>query len=142
MSEHLSPSALDAYVTGSLGDVDMARVEAHVMACSACAARLQHEACLEMVFEAVVAAPVKPKPVRVIGASAVAGGAIAMAAAMLVWLAAPRGDSGATQATPSIIDDPAVPTTVMHDYEANRDASTFTASLDVSADGSRLGIRD
>jgi hypothetical protein len=56
-----------------------------------------------------------------------------MAAAMLLWLA-PRGESTERASAP-VDEAPAV-------NEVNADASAVTASLDLQADGSRLGVRD
>jgi len=129
---------LESYVIGALSDVEVARVEAHVMECSACAARLRREAELDIAFEAVVSSTTTPSRTRapavtMISSSVVLGTALAMAAAVFLWVM-PRGDAGSTPAT----QEPAP----YADTEMNADASTFTASLDVQADGSRLGVKD
>ena len=133
---HISQDTLEAYVIGALEGLDASSVERHVSACAECARRLQHEATLEVVFEAVVS-PARPtKTARVTHVSAFAGAALAMAAAMLLWLV-PRGAETSERAPTTPTDEP-VPAAV----EANADASTFTASLDLQVDGSRVGVRD
>jgi anti-sigma factor RsiW len=134
-NEHLSQDSLEAYVIGALDEVAATDVEAHVADCAACAARLQREAALEVAFASVVASPSKPTTVspRVGSIPAIAGAALAMAAAMLLWLA-PRGESTERASAP-VDEAPAV-------NEVNADASAVTASLDLQADGSRLGVRD
>jgi anti-sigma factor RsiW len=129
-------SMLESYVIGALSDADVARVEAHVVSCSACAASLQREAELDVAFEAVVSSqrvPARSSTTVKLSSSMALGAALAMAAAMLLWLV-PRGDdthAPSTQETPSA------------HWEENVDASTFTASLDLQADGaSRLGVKD
>jgi anti-sigma factor RsiW len=127
-------SMLEGYVIGALSDADVARVEAHVIGCSACAARLAREAELDVAFEAVVSSQrthARSGAVRVSSSMAL-GAALAMAAGMLLWLV-PRG-----------ADDTHAPSTVQEtpSAEVNADASTFTASLDLQVDGSRVGVKD
>jgi anti-sigma factor RsiW len=135
MGDHVT-NMLESYVIGALASVDAARVEAHVSVCSVCAARLAHEARIDVAFEAVVASsnktPARASRVRVAFGSMALGAGLAIAAAMLLWLV-PRNDSDARA--------PLQETTPY--AEVNADASTFTASLDLQADGaSRLGVRD
>jgi anti-sigma factor RsiW len=125
-------SMLEGYVIGALSDADVLRVEAHVIACGACAARLAREAELDVAFEAVVSSQrTHARPVKVSSSMAL-GAALAMAAGLLLWLV-PRG-----------VDDTHAPSSVQEtpSAEVNADASTFTASLDLQADGSRLGVKD
>jgi anti-sigma factor RsiW len=136
MNEHVSQLELDAYVIGALDDADVTAFEAHVVACEACAKRLQHEAELEVAFAAVVASPVPSRLPRIASISAFAGAALAMAAATLLWLA-PRAETTTTERTPSMAATEEIAPPI-----PMADASTFTASLDVQADGSRLGVRD
>jgi anti-sigma factor RsiW len=135
MSDHLSQDLLEAYVIGALDVIEASDVERHVARCSACAVLLEREAALEVAFTAVVAMP-KPSRlprVRVGHLSAAAGAAVAMAAAVLLWLA-PRSEHV------QLSDEPSP--TVYTAPESSGDASTFTASLDLQADGSRVGVRD
>jgi len=132
MVEHLSREALEGYVIGSLDEAECARVEAHVSGCPACEARLQHEASLELAFTQVaVRAEEKPRRAPRFAAPAAIGGVLALAAAMLLWLA-PHPDTidaraAAPQAAPEITGD----------------ASTATAQLDSPGDGAvRSTIRD
>ena len=132
MSDHLSADSLEAYVIGALEDTEASAVEQHVAECHACAVRLQREAALEVAFTAVVTAP-KPSRLPRVHAPAAVGAALAMAAAMLLWLA-PRGEhapQSTEEAPPAVVD------------LGNGDASTtFTASLDLQVDGSHVGVRD
>jgi hypothetical protein len=135
MSAHLSRDALEAYVIGALSEIECADVEAHVTVCEACAAALQHEARLELAFAAVATAAPPKRARRSVFAPVILpmlGGAFAMAAAVLLWMI-PR-DSADRQ--PTTAEQPPV---VESTYA---DASTFTASLDTQADGSRVGVRD
>ncbi len=135
MSRHVT-SMLEGYVIGALSDADVALVEAHVIACSACAARLAREAELDVAFEAVVSSQrthTRPGAVKVSSGVAL-GAALAMAAGMLLLLV-PRGADD-THAPSSVQETPSA------HWEENVDASTFTASLDLQADGSRLGVKD
>lgn len=62
-ARHLDEPTLLAYVDGTLVDGDVEQLEAHVLTCSACAARLQRAAWLETaMFEA--AAAMHPPRVR------------------------------------------------------------------------------
>jgi len=132
MSEHLTQSALEAYVVGALEDAELARVEAHVASCAACEARLQHEASLEMVF-ARVADRAEERPRRRVAAPmAAAGGVLAVAAALIFWLS-PRADVDARAPDPS----------PEQAAETSGDASTATAQLDSPGDGAvRAAFRD
>ena len=117
MSDHVSASQLEAYVVGAIDDAaELARVEAHVMACKACEARLQNEACLEMVFESL-AEETRPKKTYA-APLAFAGTALAMAAAMILWVLPHNTTSDQPQSS-----DPPVLTDTN-----NGDASTVTAS--------------
>ena len=133
---HLSRDVLEAYVIGALEGADVTRVESHVMSCASCAARLEREAQLEIAFTQVAtprAEGTRTQRVPFAASLAVAGAALAMAAAMLLWLAPSRGESEAR--TPP--EETTTPT------EIAIDASTFTAQLDVQRDGaSRVGVRD
>ncbi len=131
---HVSAEALEAYVIGALDEVELAAVEAHVMACPVCEARLQHEARLDLAFTAVARQVERPrKTASIAGPLAAAGGALAMAAAMILWVL-PHGD---VERAPSV-EEPAPIAT-----EINADASTATAQLEAQADGaSRVGVRD
>jgi len=135
MSDHVSRDALEAYVMGALDDAELEAVEAHVAACSACEARLQHEARLEMAFARVAdhVAPERPRrAVRVAAPLAATGGVLAVAAAMMLWLA-PRGDVDARAPDP-------IPET---SGDTTGDASTATAQLEVPGDGAvRAAFRD
>jgi anti-sigma factor RsiW len=128
MSErHVTEDALEAYVMGALDDAAIVHVEAHVASCRACEARLQHEASLEIAFAHVAdhVAPERPRRALRVGAPiAAAGGVLAVAAAMLLWLA-PHADVDARAPDP-------LPDTV---EGTSGDASTATAQLDVSSDG-------
>lgn len=134
MMQHVSQSMLEGYVIGALSDLESAAVEEHVMACASCTARLQKEARLELAF-AAVAERVPERSRRAYLIAPAVGGAIAMAAAILLWIA-PR--DAASDQRPQTADDQA--TTTISD--TNGDASTVTASLDTQADGSRVGVRD
>jgi hypothetical protein len=133
MNSHISLESLEAYVMGALDDGEASRVESHVVSCESCAARLQREAALEVAFAAVVTRTPAPSRIpRVATVSALAAAAVAMAATMVLWLA-PRVESA--DRAPATVPDEVV-------VEVNADASTATASLDLQADGSRLGVRD
>lgn len=130
MSEHhVSASQLEAYVIGALEGAELIAVEAHVMACKTCEARLQNEARLEMVFEAVEH---EARPKKTYAAPfAFAGTAFAMAAAMILWVLPHNAETERPQSSePPVLTD------------TNGDAATTTASLDLQADGSRVGVRD
>ena len=131
---HVSASALEAYVIGALDEAELAAVEAHVMECPACEARLQREAQLDLAFTAVAQQVERPRKSIHFGAPlAIAGSALAMAAAMILWVL-PHGD---VERAPSV-EEPAPIAT-----EINADASTATAQLEAQADGaSRVGVRD
>ncbi len=132
MSErHLSAERLEQYVIGALSEPEASEVERHVAACPACEARLMNEASLELAFAQVastrrVEPSVRRGVSRVVPAAVV--GALAMAAAAVVWLtpAAPV-DSRAAAAPPP-----------QASYETG-DASTATAQLDGDA---LIGMRD
>ena len=62
MTDHLSAEVLEQYVIGALEPLEVARVEAHVGACEACAASLGREARLEQGLYEVAA---MPAPLRV-----------------------------------------------------------------------------
>ena len=130
MSDHVSASRLEAYVVGAIDDAaELASVEAHVMACKACEARLQNEARMEMVFESL-AEEVRPRKTYA-APFAFAGTALAMAAAMILWVL-PHGSEPQPQSSePPVLTD-----------TNGGDASTVTASLELQADGSRVGVRD
>ena len=132
MSEHVTRPALEAYVIGTLDEAESACLEAHVASCAACEARLQHEATLELAF-AQVADHVEERPrktVRLAAPMAAAGGFLAIAAAMILWLG-PRGDVDARAPEPP------------PDTTTSGDASTATAQLDVAGDGAPRGaLRD
>jgi hypothetical protein len=127
---HVTASALEAYVIGAMSDVEAAALEAHVAECRSCEARLQHEARLDLAFTAVAQQELaRPRKTVHIGAPlAVAGSALAMAAAMILWVL-PHHE---------VEEQPAPIAT-----EINADASAATAQLDVQADGApRVGVRD
>jgi hypothetical protein len=136
VSAHVSSGVLEMYVIGALDDDEVAAVEAHVASCPACEARLQQEARLDLAFTAL-ADHIESRPRRVAHLAApiaAAGGALAMAAAMMLWVL-PHGERG--EERPQSSEDPPVLT------DTNTgDASTVTASLDLQADGSRVGVRD
>jgi len=129
MSDHVSASQLEAYVIGALEGAELTSVEAHVMACKACEARLQNEASMEMVFEALAN---ETRPRKTYATTfAFAGTALAMAAAMILWVL-PHGSEPQPQSSePPVLTD-----------TNGGDASTVTASLELQADGSRVGVRD
>ncbi len=140
MCDLLSREHLEGYVVGTLDEVDAAALEAHVMECASCETKLQREAALELAFTRVAAhVEHTSRPTRVrrihVALPMVAGAALTMAAAFLLWIV-PHADSDAASRAPAA-EEPA-PQMV----ESNADASTFTASLDLQADGSRLGVRD
>ena len=131
MTDHVSASQLEAYVIGAIEDAaELTRVEAHVMACKTCEARLQNEASMEMVFESLAH---ETRPRKTYGATfAFAGTALAMAAAMILWVLPHGSESERPQSSePPVLTD-----------TNNGDASTVTASLELQADGSRVGVRD
>lgn len=128
---HIAQGTLEAYVTCSLTDVECAEVEAHVASCAPCAARLSREARYELAFAEVAARAERPR--RSISLMVPAAGALAMAAAVLLWMV-PRES---VEQRSQNVDDP---TPAIADTSA--DASTFTASLEVQVDGSRVGVRD
>jgi anti-sigma factor ChrR (cupin superfamily) len=131
MIDHLSDAQLEAYVIGALDGAELTTVEAHVMVCRVCEARLQNEARLDMVFTALAH---ETRPRRTYAAPlAFAGTALAMAAAMIVWVL-PHGSTDTER--PQSSDPPVLTDT------NNGDASTVTASLELQADGSRIGVRD
>ena len=130
MSDHVSASQLEAYVIGALEGAELIAVEAHVMACKACEARLQNEAQMEMVFEAL-AHETRPRKTYA-STFAFAGTALAMAAAMILWVL-PHNTTSDQSSEPPVLTD-----TQNHDG----DASTVTASLELQVDGSRVGVRD
>ena len=130
MSDHVSAAQLEAYVIGVLEGAELIAVEAHVMACKTCEARLQNEARLDMVFTALAE---ETRPRKTYAATlAFAGTAMAMAAAMILWVLPHNSDVERPQSS-----DPPVLTDTN-----NGDASTVTASLELQADGSRVGVRD
>jgi len=137
---HLSVSDLEAFVIGALDPAESARVEAHVAACAECQARLEREARLELAFATVATrtetrrAREEERPRRALPAAAF--GVLAMAAAMALWVTARGADE--TRTPPG--DDPAA--AAMAPPTISADASSFTASLEMQADGSRLGVRD
>jgi anti-sigma factor RsiW len=130
MSEHLCRGDFELYVIDGLDAARAAEVEAHVVACEACGAKLANEAALEIAFEQVarVAVPVvgptaaervrlRPRPMT--GLAVVTAGALSMAAAWMLFLlpvshGSPRanlsrtsnGGYGATpnDATPAALD--------------------------------------
>jgi len=130
MADHVSASQLEAYVIGALEGAELIAVEAHVLACKACEARLQNEARMEMVFEALAH---ETRPRKTYAAPlAFAGTAFAMAAAMILWVLPHNGESERPQSSePPVLTD-----------TNGGDASTVTASLELQADGSRVGVRD
>jgi hypothetical protein len=131
MSDHVSASQLEAYVVGAIDDdAELIAVEAHVLACKVCEARLQNEARMEMVFEAL-AEETKPKKTYA-APLAFAGTAFAMAAAMILWVLPHNSEVERPQSSePPVLTD-----------TNGGDASTVTASLELQADGSRVGVRD
>jgi anti-sigma factor ChrR (cupin superfamily) len=133
MREHVSAEALEAYVIGALDGAELISVEAHVMACKTCEARLQNEARLDMVFTALAheTRPRKTYTASVVSLGAFAGTALAMAAAMILWVL-PHGETEHPQSSePPVLTD-----------TNGGDASTVTASLELQVDGSRVGVRD
>lgn len=132
---HLSQDALEAYVIGALDEGELARVEAHVSACSACESRLQREASLELAFAHVASHVVEERPrraTRFAAPVAAVSGVLALAAAMLLWLAPHAEMDARSPGEPS----PAA-------QETSGDASTATAQLDVAGDGAaRAAFRD
>lgn len=135
---HIAAELLESYVIGALDDADVARVEAHVFSCRVCEAKLQREAELDLAFTQVATRVIENKPKRItrlVVPAFGAGAALAMAAAVLLWVL-PRGESDAHAASSPVDDGVPVVT------ETNADASTVTASLDLQVDGSRLGVRD
>ena len=129
MREHVSAEALEAYVIGALDGAELVSVEAHVMACKTCEARLQNEARLDMVFTAL-AHETRPRQTYT-APLAFAGTALAMAAAMILWVL-PHGEAEHPQSSePPVLTD-----------TNGGDASTVTASLELQVDGSRVGVRD
>jgi len=127
--DHVSASQLEAYVIGALEGAELIAVEAHVMACKSCEARLQNEASMEMVFEAL-AEETRPRKTYT-APLAFAGTALAMAAAMILWVLPHNSEVERPQSSePPVLTD------------SNGDAATTTASLDLQADGSRVGVRD
>jgi anti-sigma factor ChrR (cupin superfamily) len=128
MSDHVTASQLEAYVIGALEGAELIAVEAHVLACKACEARLQNEACLEMVFESL-AEETRPKKTYA-APLAFAGTALAMAAAMILWVLPHNSE-------PQSSEPP-----VLTDTNNGGDASTVTASLELQVDGSHVGVRD
>ena len=134
--DHLSAAQLEAYVVGAIDDAaELTSVEAHVMACKTCEARLQNEARLDMVFTALAH---ETRPRKTYAAPvAFAGTALAMAAAMILWVL-PHGSQD-VERTPN--QEGASEPPVLTDTNGG-DASTVTASLELQADGSRVGVRD
>jgi hypothetical protein len=128
---HVSASQLEAYVVGAIDDAaELASVEAHVMACKACEARLQNEARMDMVFEAL-AHETRPRKTHA-ATFAFAGTAFAMAAAMILWVLPHGSEAERPQSSePPVLTD-----------TNSGDASTVTASLELQVDGSRVGVRD
>ncbi len=129
MRDHASASQLEAYVIGALEGAELASVEAHVMACKTCEARLQNEASMEMVFEAL-AHETRPRKTYT-APLAFAGTALAMAAAMILWVLPHNSEEHLQSSEPPVLTD-----------TNGGDASTVTASLELQADGSRVGVRD
>ncbi len=128
---HIAQSSLEGYVMCTLADEECAIVEAHVASCETCAARLQREARFELAF-AEVAARSEERPRRMHYIAPAIGGALAMAAAMILWMA--PHESASEQRTPTVEDQTA--------SEMNADASTMTATLEREVDGSRIGVKD
>lgn len=128
--DHVSASQLEAYVIGALEGAELIAVEAHVLACKACEARLQNEARMEMVFESLAE---ETRPRKTYAAPlAFAGTAFAMAAAMILWVLPHNSEAERPQSSePPVLTD-----------TNGGDASTVTASLELQADGSRVGVRD
>src|SRR5947209_615728 len=112
--QHVSAEALEAYVIGALGDAALAEVEAHVMKCAACEARLQNEARLDLAFTAL-AEETRPRK-NYTAPLAFAGTAFAMAAAMILWVLPHNSETQSSE--PPVVTD-----------TNNGDASTVTASL-------------
>jgi anti-sigma factor RsiW len=122
MSErHVPSSDLELYVIDGLDPVRAAQVEEHVGRCAACEAALLSEARLELAFEQVARAPIsiatregprhleaQARSIRksVRRAIPVAGGivgALAMAAAAVLWLGPqPAGTTGRSAGAPSV----------------------------------------
>jgi|SRR5215467_8515601 len=116
MSEpHVSSTDLELYVIDALEPVRAAEVERHVASCAACERALMGEARLELAFEQLarpnghdagrVAALNPKKSARVVRAAPFAGGAVgalAMAAAAVLWIApaATRHAAGASALAP------------------------------------------
>lgn len=137
---HVSPHALESYVMGLLDEQESALVEAHVAECSACAGKLVAEAQMEVAFSQVAEVMVVKTQARTRRSSVVLGGALAMAAALALFLFAPAGARGgeSTQAEPSAAF--AAPAAFDHPSLVEADASTASAQLDVSADAAlKLG---
>ncbi len=135
VSQHVSQRALEGYVIGALSELECAELEAHVIECEACAARLAREASLELAFTAV-AARGEERPRRVHLIAPALGATLAMAAAVLLWVL-PRGE--ASEQHPQTADDQA-PSVV--DTYGDASATGITASLETQVDGSRVGVRD
>ena len=65
MSDHLSECLIASYLVGDIDELGARRLEHHVGECSACAARLQHEAAFEvMLYEAADTLDVVEMPKR------------------------------------------------------------------------------
>ena len=144
--EHFDSLTLcEAYVLGVLDEADASALEAHVMECASCEKQLQKEAALELAFTRVAAhvehVEVASTNARVrrmhVALPMVAGAALAMAAAFLLWIV-PHTDSDAASRAPAAEE----PAPQMVESNADASTSTFTASLDLQVDGSRLGVRD
>jgi len=85
---------LVAYVQGELAGGDAEALETHVAACDACGASLAREARVEVAFHHVAArASASARRSSARSARFAAGGAIAAAALLFVWLARGAGPS-------------------------------------------------
>ena len=134
MTHHLQATALEAYVTGEL-DLDSGiALESHVAECQACSARLMHAAQVEVsLAEVAERSALRSHRGRARRSSFAAGAAIAMAAAVVLFLA-PRGHADPSVAAPSASVAFERPITV------EADASTSTAQLDGVGDAAlKLG---
>lgn len=140
MSEHLQASALEAYVAGELDAESSSLVETHVGSCASCAARLMGEAQLEVAFADVADRSIADGERRRSRRSSFAAGvAIAMAAAVVLFLA-PSARVSHAEESPSPAAAPSVaferPTLV------EADASTASAQLDGVGDAAMKLGRD
>jgi anti-sigma factor RsiW len=131
MSEHhIASSDRELYVIGALDPARSAELEAHVAGCPACESALMAEARLELAFEQVARSPLRTRRAVRRGMSFVGAGAgaLAMAAAILLWLVPGAGSrsAGSTAGAPGAAmgQDPI--------FTGPADASGSTARLDTN----------